>query len=130
MLCAAAALVEGFDNQSMGVAAPRMLAEYALSPSLKGVILSATALGLFMGAAIGGRVADYLGRRRALVVSLALFGICTLLTTVASDATWLFVARLLTGLGLGMRFVDFALGLYVLYLWTLTRVTEDQRKRG
>ena len=30
-LCAAAALFEGFDNQSMGVAAPRVIAEFALS---------------------------------------------------------------------------------------------------
>ena len=32
LLCAAAALVEGFDNQSMGVAAPRVVAEFGLSP--------------------------------------------------------------------------------------------------
>jgi AAHS family 3-hydroxyphenylpropionic acid transporter len=107
VLCAAAALVEGFDNQSMGVAAPRMLAEFGLSSGLKGVILSATALGLFMGAAIGGRVADYLGRKRALTASLLLFGVFTLATTLAANASWLFAARLLTGLGLGGAMPNF-----------------------
>ena len=106
-LCAAAALLEGFDTQSMGVAAPRLVAEFGLSSAQSGVIFSAATLGLFFGAAVGGRVADHVGRKRALVVSLLLFGLCSLLTAMVDNAMSLFVARLLTGLGLGGAMPNF-----------------------
>jgi len=101
VLCAAAAILEGFDNQSMGVAAPRLAAEFHLSTGQMGLIFSGATLGLLLGAAVGGRVADYLGRKRALIVSLLLFGLCSFLTATAVGAGSLYVARLLTGLGLG-----------------------------
>jgi MFS transporter, AAHS family, 3-hydroxyphenylpropionic acid transporter len=105
--CAAAALFEGFDNQSMGVAAPRLLAELGLSARLSGIVFSAAALGLVVGAVSGGRIADHLGRRRTLLVSLALFGLCSLLTALASNSAELFLARLFTGLGLGGAMPNF-----------------------
>jgi hypothetical protein len=46
LLCAAAALVEGFDNQSMGVVAPRVVAEFGLSPGWAGVVFSSATFGL------------------------------------------------------------------------------------
>jgi MFS transporter, AAHS family, 3-hydroxyphenylpropionic acid transporter len=100
-LCAAAALFEGFDNQSMGVAAPLVFREYSIAPSQAGVIFSAATLGLFFGAAIGGRVADCLGRRHTLVLSLLLFGIFSVLTSLVHTTQMLAIARLLTGLGCG-----------------------------
>jgi MFS transporter, AAHS family, 3-hydroxyphenylpropionic acid transporter len=106
-LCAAAALLEGFDTQSMGVAAPRLVAEFGLSSAQAGVIFSAATMGLFLGAAVGGRVADHVGRKRALVASLFLFGLCSLLTATADNAVSLFAARLLTGLGLGGAMPNF-----------------------
>ena len=106
-VCSAAALFEGFDNQSMGVAAPRLLAELGLSSRLSGVVFSAAAMGLVVGAVTGGRVADFIGRRRTLAVSLALFGLCSLLTATAGNAVELFLARLATGLGLGGAMPNF-----------------------
>jgi AAHS family 3-hydroxyphenylpropionic acid transporter len=100
-LCAAAALFEGFDNQSIGVAAPRLRLQFSLTTGEQGLILSAAPFALFLGAAIGGRAADFLGLRRTLMVSMLLFGLCSLLTAVAVGADSLLVARLLTGLGLG-----------------------------
>ena len=46
-LCAAAALFEGFDNQSMGVAAPMLFREFSVAPSQAGIIFSAGTFGLF-----------------------------------------------------------------------------------
>ena len=106
-LCAAAALMEGFDNQSIGVAAPRVIAEFGLSTGQAAVIFSSATFGLFLGAAIGGRIADTLGRKRALIASLLLFGLCSLLTALAGGAQSLIAARLLTGLGLGGAMPNF-----------------------
>jgi MFS transporter, AAHS family, 3-hydroxyphenylpropionic acid transporter len=70
-LCTAAAILESFDNQSMGVSAPRLVAEFGLSSAQSGVIFSAATLGLFVGAAVGGRIADHhAGRERTLCASL------------------------------------------------------------
>jgi AAHS family 3-hydroxyphenylpropionic acid transporter len=106
-LCAAAALFEGFDNQSMGVAAPRLAAEFALTAGEKGFVFSAAAIGLAVGAIVGGRVADIIGRKRTLVASMLLFGAFSVLTAFATSATTFFVARLLTGLGLGGAMPNF-----------------------
>jgi MFS family permease len=100
VLCALAALFEGFDNQSMGEAAPKLALEFGLSAGQKGLIFSAATLGLLVGAAPGGRAADFLGRKRTLSVSLLLFGACSFLRAIATGPHSLFVARLLTGLGL------------------------------
>jgi len=107
VLCAAAAPLEGFDNQSMGVAAPRLVPEFALSASQAGLMFSAATFGLFLGAAIGGRVADRVGRKWMLIVSMLLFGLCSLATAVATGPGFLFVVRLLTGLGLGGAMPNF-----------------------
>jgi AAHS family 3-hydroxyphenylpropionic acid transporter len=106
-LCAAAALFEGFDNQSMGVAAPRVIAEFALSTTQATFIFSAATIGLFLGAGIGGRLADYLGRKRTLVATLLLFGLCSLLTALAMGPNTLLGMRFLTGLGLGGAMPNF-----------------------
>jgi AAHS family 3-hydroxyphenylpropionic acid transporter len=107
LLCAAAALFEGFDNQSIGVAAPQIALEFALSSSQKGLIFSAAPLGLFIGAMVGGRAADHVGRKRVLVTSLLLLGLCSLLTAIATGSVSLAIARLLTGLGLGGAMPNF-----------------------
>ena len=106
-LCAAAAMLEGFDTQSMGVAAPRLVAEFALSASQSGLIFSSTTLGLFVGAAIGGRVADHLGRKRTLISSLVLLGVFSILTSMSRSFDTLLVVRVLTGLGLGGALPNF-----------------------
>jgi AAHS family 3-hydroxyphenylpropionic acid transporter len=57
--------------------------------------------GLFLGAIVGGRLADRIGRKRVLVGSIILFGLFSLATAWAWDISSLIAARLATGLGLG-----------------------------
>jgi len=106
-VCAAAALLEGFDNQSMGVAAPAVFREIRVSAAQAGFLFSAATFGLLLGAAVGGRVADRFGRRATLNVSLLLFGVCSLLTANSVGLTALVVARFLTGLGCGGAMPNF-----------------------
>lgn len=100
-LCFLAALCEGIDLQAAGVAAAGIGAEFKPSPDQFGTFFSASTLGLFLGAIVGGRLADSVGRKWVLVVSIGLFGLFSLLTTLASDVNSLIWARALTGLGLG-----------------------------
>jgi AAHS family 3-hydroxyphenylpropionic acid transporter len=103
-LCFLAAVIEGFDLQSMGIAAPSLGPEFGLSRQQLGVALLASPLGLFFGAFIGGRAADFWGRKTALVTATALFGALQLRTAWVSGLESLIVIRFLCGLGLGGAF--------------------------
>jgi AAHS family 3-hydroxyphenylpropionic acid transporter len=103
-LCFCAAIIEGIDLQSMGIAAPGIAPEFHLSKQALGHVLTASPLGLFFGAFIGGRIADFWGRRNALILSIIVFGAFQLATAWASGYTDLLVIRFLCGLGLGGAF--------------------------
>ncbi|MEX3967870.1 3-(3-hydroxy-phenyl)propionate transporter MhpT [Paraburkholderia sp. EG286B] len=100
-ICMLVAMLDGVDLQSVGMAATRMAKEFSLSPAQLGWIFGTSAFGLLVGAAVGGRLADWLGRKRVLVPSVALFGLFSLATTQVGSFDGLLVARFLTGLGLG-----------------------------
>jgi MFS transporter, AAHS family, 3-hydroxyphenylpropionic acid transporter len=101
LLCVLVALCEGIDLQAAGVAAGGIGVEFKPSPDQFGTFFSASTFGLFLGAIIGGRLADSIGRKKILVVSIGLFGLFSLLTSLALDVHSLIWARALTGLGLG-----------------------------
>lgn len=103
-LCGLMAVIEGLDIQSMGVAAPGVAAEFGLSPAKVGLTLSASLLGMAIGAAFGGRLSDRLGRKAVLIASMAMLGVFSLATTAAWSESSLLSARLLTGLALGSAF--------------------------
>jgi AAHS family 3-hydroxyphenylpropionic acid transporter len=101
IFCVLAALCEGIDLQAAGVAANGIARQFAPTADQFGTFFSASTFGLAFGALVGGRLADSIGRKKVLVVSVSLFGLFSLLTTLAWDVQSLSWARLLTGLGLG-----------------------------
>jgi AAHS family 3-hydroxyphenylpropionic acid transporter len=101
LVCLLAAMIEGFDIQAMGVAAPRMLPALHLTPGQAGWAFSASLIGLMVGASFGGVIADRVGRRPVLTISVAAFGVFSLLTALAAGFAPLLAVRFLTGLGLG-----------------------------
>ncbi|MEE3626590.1 3-(3-hydroxy-phenyl)propionate transporter MhpT [Nitrospirillum sp. BR 11752] len=101
LLCLLVAILEGVDLQAAGVAAPKLAPALHLTPGQLGIFFSAGTIGLFLGALVGGRLADHFGRKAVLVVSVALFGLFTVATALSPDFTTLFLMRLATGLGLG-----------------------------
>lgn len=100
-LCAAIAMLEGYDIQAMGVAAPRMMPQLGLDHEQAGWALSASMIGLVIGSLVGGRLADRIGRRPVLIASVAAFGVFSLLTVAAKTFASLTVVRIAVGLGLG-----------------------------
>jgi len=101
LLCFFSALFEGFDVQSAGVAAPRLALALHLDDHLLKWVFSANIFGLLVGAIIGGRLADSIGRKRVLVMSMIAFGIFSLGSALVHTVGPLILMRLLTGLGLG-----------------------------
>lgn len=100
-LCLAAALLEGFDNQSVGAVAPRLNHAFGLKPGELAPVLTASTVGLLLGAALGGRLSDRFGFRRVLAAMIGLMGLASLASAFCPDLNSLFVARFFTGLGLG-----------------------------
>ena len=100
-LCLLAAMLEGFDIASMGVAAPRMVPDMGLTPGQAGTAFSASPFGLFVGALMAGPFADRLGRKPVLLASVLVFGAFSLATAWAWNLDVLLLIRFLCGVGLG-----------------------------
>jgi AAHS family 3-hydroxyphenylpropionic acid transporter len=101
VLCIAAAFCEGIDLQAAGVAAAGIAPAFKPSAQQLGSFFSASTMGLFIGALLGGWWSDRVGRKQVLINSIAIFGVFSLLTAFAWDISSLTWARFLTGLGLG-----------------------------
>jgi MFS transporter, putative metabolite:H+ symporter len=89
------------DLNTFAYVAPQLRDTMGLSVHQVAVITSAGFLGMFVGAVGGGRIADLLGRRRTLLLSVTWFSLFSLANAAAWDAPSVLAARLLTGVGLG-----------------------------
>jgi AAHS family 3-hydroxyphenylpropionic acid transporter len=104
VLCFLAALLEGADIVSMGLAAPKVARQFHLGPAGMSYILTAAIVGLMLGAALGGGLGDRVGRKRVLLGSFVLLAVFSLATVLAKDTLGFVAIRLLAGLGLGAAF--------------------------
>ncbi len=96
-----AMFADGYDLSAMPFAAPSLVHEWHLSPTVFGPVLSASLWGVFFGALLMGWVGDRFGRRAAITVGCVLYGISTLAMVFTHDLWQMFVLRVITGLGLG-----------------------------
>ncbi len=93
-----------FDAMDQGMVSGVMASigkEWKLSPPDLGMLGSASAVGMAVGAAVAGMVADRLGRRTVVTYTLVLFGIASALSAFSPSFHFLLLFRFLTGLGLG-----------------------------
>jgi MFS transporter, AAHS family, 3-hydroxyphenylpropionic acid transporter len=100
-LCFMIAVLEGFDIQAMGVAAPRLVREFGFDPKQMGWVFSISNVGLVIGAILGGRLADKVGRKPIFISAVAIFGLFTLLTAAVGQFDLLMGVRFVAGLGFG-----------------------------
>ncbi|XP_058789150.1 facilitated trehalose transporter Tret1-like [Phymastichus coffea] len=66
-------------------------------------------LGRFVGAITGAITVNYFGSKRTLLLTFVLIGSCWAFTMSADNFIWLYIARTLGGVGLGMTYSCFAL---------------------
>jgi MFS transporter, putative metabolite:H+ symporter len=88
------------DLNSFAFAAPGVREQWHLTIDTISTITSASFVGMFVGATVGGWFSDRVGRKRALVVTTLWYSGFSLLNAFAWDTTSLFGTRLLTGVGL------------------------------
>ena len=100
-LCFFIVLLDGFDTAAIGYIAPSLVKEWAVTRSALAPLLSAALFGLAAGALSAGPLADRVGRKLVLIVSVLVFGIACLGSAFSVDLNQLTILRFVTGLGLG-----------------------------
>ena len=98
---ALALVLDGLDNQLLGVAVPALMVEWTLPRAAFAAVLASGLFGMMAGGALGGYLGDRVGRRIALTGSVMAFGLFTILAAFAPGPAVLGVLRFLAGLGLG-----------------------------
>ena len=94
-------MFDAMDVLLIGFLVAPITKEFSLAPAQVGLVASAGFVGMFLGAAISGRLADRYGRRVIFQVTLVVFSIGAVLSAVAPTFETLLAARIVAGLGLG-----------------------------
>jgi EmrB/QacA subfamily drug resistance transporter len=96
VVCIVVAL-DGLDVSMVGVALPSIATELGLETSSLQWLVSAYVLGYGSLLLLGGRLADLLGRRRILLIALAVFALASLAGGLVNDPTILIATRFIKG---------------------------------
>ncbi|WP_338471675.1 aromatic acid/H+ symport family MFS transporter [Niallia sp. XMNu-256] len=94
-------LFDGFDLTVYGAVVPTLMEEWGISAVKAGMYGSYALFGMMFGALIFGTLADRLGRKRIIIICVAIFSLFMLLAAFAPSPEIFGVYRFITGLGLG-----------------------------
>jgi len=100
-LTAVTIVFDGMDNQLLGITIPALTVDWHVARTAFAPVVSLGFLGMIVGGAAAGFWGDRVGRRIALLTSIAVFGVCTLAIALVDGLASLAALRFLTGLGLG-----------------------------
>lgn len=100
-LCMALSIVDGFDVMVMAFTAASVSAEWGLSGSQLGLLLSVGLIGMALGSIFLSPLADKYGRRPLILCCLLVSGTSMVLAAWAQSAFQLGILRLITGIGVG-----------------------------
>src|SRR5215468_10201592 len=88
---------------TVGVALHQLLepSQYPLIPAYAGAVIAITVFGWAIGGLLGGVLADYLGRKRSMTLTILAYSLLTGLSALAWDWLSFAVLRFLVGLAIG-----------------------------
>jgi AAHS family 4-hydroxybenzoate transporter-like MFS transporter len=93
-------IIDGVDNQLLGVAIPAIMQDWAVPRSALAPILALGFVGMMVGGALAGVIGDRFGRRFALISSVVVFGFATISAAMAPNLIFLGIMRFIAGVGL------------------------------
>jgi len=94
-------LLTGFLSYSGNVVLAKLVSTGWSNNFLNAAFTSALMFGYFIGSLSGGFIGDYLGRRKALRISLLIVGFSASAAAFVPDMYWLIIFRCLMGTGMG-----------------------------
>ncbi|WP_326565274.1 MFS transporter [Amycolatopsis rhabdoformis] len=100
-LCVIMNVIEGYDILVMGFAASGVRAEWGVSASAVGLLISAGLMGMAVGSTLVAPLADRIGRRPLTLVCLAVATLGMALSAATGAYGQLWACRFVTGLGVG-----------------------------
>jgi len=100
-LCLFFNMLDGFDITAMAVVAGAVSTDLSLTPDRLGWIFSFALAGMMCGAMFLAPVSDIIGRRRTIIMAIALVGVSIIFTATASTLTEFIMLRFISGLGAG-----------------------------
>ncbi|MFF0815014.1 MFS transporter [Rhodococcus sp. NPDC003318] len=92
---------DGYDVAVYGTITPSLMAAWNMPAVEAGAIGSVGLVGMLVGAISFGTLADRMGRRRVILITVILYSVFTALCGFAQEPTFFTVCRFLAGLGLG-----------------------------
>ncbi|HLI22676.1 MAG TPA: MFS transporter [Stellaceae bacterium] len=101
VICALSLLCDSADQFLIISIAPLLIREWGISSAQLGLVVAATGIGGVIGAPIFGALADRLGRRRCMMLSIAIYTLLTALAALSQNISQLLVIRARSGIGLG-----------------------------
>ncbi len=99
---ALAGLLFGFDTGVISGAILFIKGAFGLSPFAEELLVSAALIGAVCGSTLSGRFTDILGRKRAILITAAIFAVGSILCAVAGSIPVLIVGRLAVGVAIGV----------------------------
>lgn len=100
-LIALCLVMDGYDLQAMGYAAPSILKEWNLAHASLGPVFSAGVFGMLVGSLLLSSLGDRFGRKPVILLATLSFAVCMLGTCSATTTTELMLWRFASGLGPG-----------------------------
>ena len=100
-LCLFFNMLDGFDITAMAVVASAVSTELVLTADKLGWIFSFALAGMMAGAMFLAPVADIIGRKKLIIIALALVGVSIVFTATATTLTEFITLRFISGLGAG-----------------------------
>lgn len=94
-------IVEGYDLMIYGGTLSVLMEDWAITSTQAGVLGSLAPLGMAIGAVFFGRIAERIGRKKVLLISLLLFSVVTVCAGLSQNVLMFGICRFVSGLGIG-----------------------------
>ena len=107
MLFGIIATASFFDSMDLGIMTfvlGTIKTEFGLSATQAGMLASSSFVGMFLGAATAGMLADKFGRKPVFQMSMIFWGVGSLMCGLSDNVNELMAYRVLLGFGMGMEF--------------------------
>ncbi|WP_424629735.1 MFS transporter [Bradyrhizobium sp. SYSU BS000235] len=94
-------VLDSADLSLLSYVSPVMIEEWKVTKGMFGIALSAAFFSMGIGSLLGGWIGDRVGRKKALMFMVLIFGSGSVLTAFVTDITSLTIIRLISGFGFG-----------------------------